>query len=128
MKIRITKYIIIPLAVLAVHIGYAKESGKKNLIDFRDSSSIRSQQPILIAHRGGVVTAQSPECSIAAIRLAKQQGYGMVELDIRQSKDHVPIVFHDNDMKKTCGINKSISDLNADEIVKIAYTNTGQMI
>jgi len=105
-----------------------EESGKKHLIDFRDSSSIRNQQPILIAHRGGVVTAQSPECSIAAIRLAKQQGYDMVELDIRQSKDHVPIVFHDNDMKKACGINKSINDLSADEIVKITYVNTDQMI
>ncbi len=105
-----------------------EESGKRNLTDFRDSSSIRNRQPILIAHRGGVITAQSPECSVAAIRLAKHQGYDMVELDIRQSKDHVPIVFHDNDMKKACGISKSISDLNADEIVRITYINTDQMI
>ena len=129
MKIRIMQFIIIPLAMLAVQIGCTKEeSGKKDLIDFRDSSFIKNQQPILIAHRGGVITAQSPECSIAAIRLAKQQGYEMVELDIQQSKDHVPIVFHDNDMKKACGINKSINDLNADEIVKMTYVNTGQMI
>jgi len=98
------------------------------MIDFRDSHSIKSRKPILIAHRGGVVTSQSPECSIAAIRLAKQQGYAMVELDIRKSKDHVPIVFHDNDMKKACGINKSIKDLNAGEIAKITYVNTDQTI
>ena len=129
MKIRIIQFIIIPLALVAVQIGCAKEeSGKNNLIDFRDSLSIKSQKPILIAHRGGVITAQSPECSIAAIRLAKQQDYAMVELDIRKSKDHLPIVFHDNDMKKACGIDKSINDLNADEIVKIAYVNTDQKI
>ena len=129
MKIRIIQFIIIPLALLTVHIGCTKEeSGKNNLIDFRDSHSIKSQKPVLIAHRGGFITAKSPECSIAAIRLAKQQDYAMVELDIRKSKDNVPIVFHDNDMKKACGINKTITDLNADEIVKIAYVNTDQKI
>jgi glycerophosphoryl diester phosphodiesterase len=128
-KIRIIQFIIIPLALLTVNVGCTtEESGKNNLIDFRDSHSIKSQRPVLIAHRGGVITPQSPECSIAAIRLAKQQGYAMVELDIQKSRDQVPIVFHDSNMKKACGINKSIKDLNADEIVKIAYVNTDQKI
>jgi len=129
MKIRIIKFIIIPLVLLTVHIGCTKEeSVKNNLIDFRNSHSVKSRKPILIAHRGGVITAQSPECSIAAIRLAKQQDYAMVELDVRKSKDNVPIVFHDSDMKKSCGISKSIKDLNADEIVTITYMNTDQTI
>jgi glycerophosphoryl diester phosphodiesterase len=129
MKIRIIQFIIISLALLTVNVGCTtEESGKNSLIDFRDSHSIKSQRPVLIAHRGGVITPQTPECSIAAIRLAKQQGYAMVELDIQKSKDQVPIVFHDNNMKKACGINKSIKDLNADEIVKIAYVNTDQKI
>jgi len=128
-KIRILQFIIISLALSAVNVGCTtEESGKNNLIDFRDSHSIKSQKPVLIAHRGGVITPQSPECSIAAIRLAKQQGYAMVELDIQKSKDNVPIVFHDSNMKKACGINKSIEDLNADEIVKFAYVNTDQKI
>jgi len=117
------------LSLLVIAQGYAKEeSGKKSLIDFRDPSAVRKYDPVLIAHRGGVITAQTPECSMAAIRLAKEQGYAMVELDIRQSKDRVPIVFHDNNMKAACGINRSISDLNVDEIVKTRYVNTDQMI
>ena len=129
MNVRIMPFIVIPLTLLSVHIGFTKEDSVKNkLIDFRDAHAIKSQKPILIAHRGGVITAQSPECSIAAIRLAKQQGYAMIELDIQKSKDHVPIVFHDNDMKKACGLNKSIKDLNANEIVNIAYVNTDQTI
>jgi glycerophosphoryl diester phosphodiesterase len=129
LKARIIQFMMISLALLAVHIGYSQEgSGEKPLIDFRDAGSVRRQRPVLIAHRGGVITAQSPECSLAAIHLAKEQGYAMVELDIRQSKDHVPVVFHDNNMKDACGINKSISDLNVDEIVKTRYVNTDQMI
>ena len=129
MKIRTLPFMILSLTLLAVHSGCTQiESGRNRLIDFRDAHAIKSRKPILIVHRGGVITPQSPECSIAAIRLAKQQGYAMVELDIRKSKDHVPIVFHDNDMKKACGINKRIEDLNVDEIVNIAYLNTGQTI
>jgi glycerophosphoryl diester phosphodiesterase len=52
----------------------------------------------------------------------------MIELDIRKSRDDVPIVFHDSDMKKACGVNKSIKDLNAEEIVRITYVNTDQTI
>jgi len=129
MKIRIVQFIIIPLALLTVIVGCTtEESGKNSLIDFRDSHSIKSQKPILIAHRGGFITPQSPECSIAAIRLAKQHGFTMVELDIRKSRDNVPVVFHDNDMKKACGINKNIEELNVSEIVNISYVNTDQKI
>jgi glycerophosphoryl diester phosphodiesterase len=60
--------------------------------------------------------------------LAKQHGYAMVELDIQKSKDGVPVVFHDNNMKEACGIDKRIKDLNADEIVKIAYVSSDQRI
>ncbi len=129
MKIRTVQFIVIPLALLAAPIGLAKKASvKNNLIDFRNPHSIKSQTPILIAHRGGVTTPKSPECSIAAIRLARQHGYSMVEVDIQKSKDCVPVVFHDSDMKEACGINKRIRDLRADEIVKIAYVNTDQRI
>ena len=119
---------LMPLVLLAGPGYTQEESGRETLIDFRDHRSVKKQRPVLIAHRGGVITAQSPECSMAAIRLAKQQGYAMVELDIQQSKDHVPIVFHDNDMKKACGLNKRIMDLDADDIIKTRYVNTDQMV
>jgi glycerophosphoryl diester phosphodiesterase len=128
-KTKAIQLIVILLALSGAHIGCTQERSRQgSVIDFRDSHSIESQQPILIAHRGGVITAQSPECSIAAIRLAKQQNYAMVELDICKSRDHVPIVFHDSDMKKACGIDKSIRDLNAEQIVRITYVNTDQTI
>lgn len=101
---------------------------ESTLIDFKEANSIKSKKPIRIAHRGGVVTDKSPECSTAAIRLAKQEGYSMVELDIRKSKDGVPVVFHDNNMEKACGINRRIGELNADEIVNISYVNSDQTI
>jgi len=70
-------------------------SHAKSLIDLNDTDQVRERRPLLIAHRGGVITERSPECSLAAIELAAESGYSMVELDVQSSLDGVPIVFHD---------------------------------
>ena len=99
-----------------------------SLIDFRDRPSIESHKPILIAHRGGVITGRTPECSLAAIRLARQQGYAMVELDVQQSRDGVPIVFHDSDLEKACGIKDRIANMDSKQIVKVIKLATKHKI
>ena len=81
------------LVMAATNLGCVQNSKDSiNLIDFRNRQLIELQKPILIAHRGGVITEKTPECSLAAIRLAKQQGYAMVELDVQKSRDGIPIV------------------------------------
>jgi len=99
-----------------------------NLIDFKNRPSIERQKPILVAHRGGVVTERTPECSLAAIRLAKQQGYAMVELDVRKSRDGIPIVFHDGNLKKACGIDSRIADMDSKRIAEVTFSRTDQTI
>ena len=44
-----------------------------------------------IAHRCG-----SPENSLAGIRWCKQRGAVAVEMDLNLTKDHVPVLYHDN--------------------------------
>jgi len=114
------------LVLLLLACSTSKETSR--LIDFRNSESIKSQRPILVAHRGGFVTDQCPECSIAAIQMAKQKGFALVELDIRKSKDGVPIVFHDSDMIEACGVDNRIQNLDVVEIMKISFVNTDQKI
>jgi glycerophosphoryl diester phosphodiesterase len=117
------------LVMITANLGCVRNSKNSiNLIDFRNRQSIEHQKPILIAHRGGVITEKTPECSLAAIRLAKQQGYAMVELDVQQSRDGIPIVFHDNDLKKTCGIDNRIANMDSKRIVKIKFSQTDQTI
>jgi glycerophosphoryl diester phosphodiesterase len=91
------------------------------LINFRDGSDIAGRRPIIIAHRGGVVSPRSPECSLTAIRLAAEMGYDMVELDIQRSSDAVPIVFHDSSLAQACGKSGRVSDLSATELEAIRY-------
>src|SRR5210317_1804948 len=107
---------IAKLILLTVLCMSCSHSGNdSSLINFNDIKSIKKNTPILIAHRGGVVTEKSPENSMNAIQLAKQMRYSMVELDIRRSKDGVPVVFHDQNMEKACGLKEKIENLNVDE-------------
>lgn len=57
-----------------------------------------------------------PENSLLAIQAAAELGFSYIELDIQLSKDYVPIVIHDKNLKRTTGINKNVRDLTSDEI------------
>lgn len=127
MKTKLATFLF--LVMTAGNLGCVQNSkDSSNLIDFRNRQSIESQRPIIIAHRGGVITEKTPECSLAAIRLAKQQGYDMVELDVQQSRDGIPIIFHDSDLKKACGVDNRIADMDSKHIVKIRFLRTNQTI
>jgi len=105
-----------------------KKESSVSRIDLYNPAWLEAHRPFLIAHRGGVITEDTPECSLGAIRLAQEHGYSMVELDIRETKDHVPVIFHDSNLKKSCGINKTISDLTSTEVVSIRMFKTDREI
>jgi hypothetical protein len=101
---------------------------KNELIDVWDAAKVRARGPILIAHRGGVVGPEIPECSQKAVKMAAFHHYDMVELDVRESKDHHPVVFHDNNLIDACGIDKKISDLTLEDLTKIQFLNSKETI
>ncbi len=98
------------------------------LIDVWDTAKVRARRPILIAHRGGVVARGAPECSQMAVKLAAAHRYDMVELDVMASKDHHPVVFHDESMMDACGINGQISDFALDALTRIRFLKSDQVI
>jgi glycerophosphoryl diester phosphodiesterase len=62
----------------------------------------RRNQPVLvIAHRGA--SAVAPENTLAAFRLAVEQGADFVELDVQESADGEVLVIHDADLMKVGG-------------------------
>lgn len=68
------------------------------------------------AHRGlHDNSTNAPENSLEAFRLAVEKGYG-IELDVQVTKDLVPVVCHDYDLNRVCGVNKKISELKYDEL------------
>lgn len=66
---------------------------------------------ILEAHRG--VGTDAPENTLAALRLAKEQGYGMIEVDTKFTSDGRCVLLHDNTVNRT-GRNADDSEIAPD--------------
>jgi len=54
--------------------------------------------PKITAHRGA--SGSAPENTLAAIRLAARQGAEWIEVDVNISSDGVPVLHHDDDIKR----------------------------
>ena len=57
--------------------------------------------PLIIAHRGA--SAEQPENTLAAFRRALVLGVDGIELDVHVTRDGVPVVFHDEQLKRLTG-------------------------
>jgi glycerophosphoryl diester phosphodiesterase len=68
----------------------------------------------LIAHRGE--SADAPENTLAAFRLAWERGVKAIELDVHLTKDGTLILCHDADTRRTTGVKKSIVETSLDEL------------
>jgi len=76
---------------------------------------------ILIAHRGGVVSEDAPENSLAALQEAIDRGYYMVEIDMRLTKDSVLITQHDPHFRKYFDTDRLVSDMTWKEIQSLKH-------
>lgn len=79
----------------------------------------------VFAHRGCSLEG-APENSLSAFKAAALLGYG-IELDVRLSKDGIPVVFHDRTLSRMCGDKRKLSSLTAAEIstLKLLKTDEG---
>ena len=59
----------------------------------------RNTSCLLQAHRG--VCTEAPENTMAAFRLAVEQGYDIIEFDPKFTKDNVSIILHDRTLNRT---------------------------
>lgn len=74
-----------------------------------------------IAHKGW--NTDAPENSFPAFEMAGQKGVQYVETDIQETKDGVFIIFHDENLKRMCGVDINVSDLTYEEIKQYPIVN-----
>jgi len=80
------------------------------------------------AHRGlHTEDQQIPENSIPAFKAARGEGYG-VELDVQLSKDEKVVVFHDDDLKRVCGIDARVNSKDWSELSTLTLFDTQEHI
>lgn len=70
--------------------------------------------PSVIAHRGASGTR--PENTLASLRHAHALGASWVEIDVKLTKDGVPVLFHDKDLKRTAGVEGEVKDFTFAEL------------
>jgi glycerophosphoryl diester phosphodiesterase len=67
-----------------------------------------SKYPQLVAHRG--YAYRYPENTLLAIQAAVEAGAHFVEFDVLMTADQVPVLFHDRDMQRMCGVSGAIHE------------------
>ncbi|MFP4478741.1 MAG: glycerophosphodiester phosphodiesterase, partial [Candidatus Izemoplasmatales bacterium] len=93
------KWLVKPIILVFIIIFLINVFSITGEIRQTDSQFQLLKQEEIIAHRGSSYAA--PENTLAAIELASKQGVNGIEIDIRGTKDHVPIVIHDSTLYRT---------------------------
>ena len=78
------------------------------------------------AHRG-LHSSSVPENSVPAFELARDAGYG-IELDVQMSSDGQIFVFHDDSLKRMCGIDKKLTQASSDELSALFLAGSHERI
>ncbi len=71
-------------------------------------------RPLLFAHRG--CSSLAPENTMASFRLAAEVGAPGIELDIHLCASGELVVVHDDNLKRTTGLDKRVEEATLDEI------------
>ena len=71
---------------------------------------------------GSFTKGSGPENSRESILHAINNGLG-IEIDVRFTKDYVPIVIHDDYLKRLCGVDNYLSNYNYNEIKLLKLNN-----
>lgn len=113
-------YVLISILALSLLLLWLVLPGKR-----RNTSPF---DRTLYAHRGLHANAGGvPENSLAAFTAAVKAGYG-VELDIQFTADRQIVVFHDNDLKRVCGIDRRVDELTYAELKELRLFDSDQHI
>ena len=74
------------------------------------------------AHRG--FSSIYPENTMLAFERAVESGSYGVEMDVHLSSDGRPVVIHDESLKRTCGIDKSVEECTFGELINTTSSKT----
>ncbi|WP_349407691.1 glycerophosphodiester phosphodiesterase [Pseudalkalibacillus sp. SCS-8] len=71
----------------------------------------------IFAHRGSSKSA--PENTMAAFRKALEEKADGIELDVQLSKDKVPVIIHDESLKRTTGTKGFVGEYTVEELKRL---------
>ena len=91
-------------------------------------SEMKPYEERMIAHRGLFDNnSTSPENSIASFRLAVENGFG-IELDVQLTTDKKLVVFHDENLKRMCGVDRILHQCSYQELQQYRLADSDEKI
>ena len=87
-------------------------------------------RPRIFAHRGLTYSGDkkvADENTLESFQLALAAGADYLESDIQVTKDKIPVLFHDTDLKRLVGKRTLIADLTLSELKQIRLPHSGQI-
>jgi len=98
--------LFMPLALMLITVS----GSNRTMVGEINNKYFSSDHILVAAHRGS--HSNFPENSLAAIEESIQQGIDIVEVDIRETKDNIPVIMHDKSLNRTTTGDKLLIDLN----------------
>ena len=106
-RMSVRRIAVVVLVVLLVAVGVTVPL----VLDEIDKAA----KPVLVtAHRGS--SGEAPENTMAAFRLAIEDGADYAELDVLQAKDGTLAILHDVNLRRLAGVDRNIYDLTAEDL------------
>ena len=98
----------------------------KTIQSIRESLLNDNRDVMVIAHRGN--WRQAPENSLESILAAIEAGVDIVEVDVRLTKDSIPILMHDRTLDRTTNGSGLVSEWSLAELKSLSLKNgTGRI-
>ena len=104
---------LIPFILTVVLMLITVSGSNRKKVEEINNKYSASDQILVAAHRGS--HSKFPENSLAAIEESIQQGIDIVEVDIRETKDNIPVLMHDKSLDRTTTGDKLLIDLIIDK-------------
>ncbi len=83
-------------------------------------ASATGEKPKIVAHRGAWNHTTNIENTMQAFKRAQELGAWAIEFDVRFTKDNIPIINHDLDLRRYHRRDEKITDLTFKELRKLA--------
>lgn len=113
--------VVVLLVLAALYLGAIMP----RLIGKPDDSELRKW---LYAHRGlHDNKGDAPENSMRAFQKAVDASFG-IEMDIQLTKDDVVVVFHDDNLKRICGVEGKVRDYTYEELQQFTLCHSEEHI
>ena len=108
------RYPILKWGIVAICIVSIYFSVPKRFAQIQWMLNTEYGTPMIMAHRG--YSAAAPENTLPAFQKCIDEGITAAELDVQMLGDGTIIVLHDDNLKRTTGINKNVWEVTYDEI------------